>query len=1053
KRHPPMKPTPRAKFGYNARTFSTSNKDSVAISSLINADITLKVLYEAHGQGLEKDDKAILSATLRTATTVVTKLEALLMKYQRLAGDAGIPRIGADMKRHAAKCSSCGKKFALLSRETNCFLTAVDVATDEGHLPHAIKNEILAAVGPTTRLAVTTAGIIMGKLKHVLASIVAHYEYHDDMDSNESDSNDGPTPLQSSLPSPSAPPMLSLADECTSRKSTQPLLRSSKTHLTEKKCGVPAQAIQSILSLMVLLDAIPSHEDMPNVVSVLSSSHDGDDLNPLTADNIAHDAATDDEGVHPNLEDEGARENPPDGASTTNEADSRTASSSDTSPSKQHKPSHDEFDPTLEVEDRGPSSEAAASAQTTSYYVTLFRKASDRYRLNVHPHHGVIRVTSIMRGTNFSSRFADFNVQSIVSDAVRLCFVHRSDVVYQFASDALKDEFCALVEAYKLAHPHVVPRRLPLVPLLKGERKMHMSRFPATAVLAGDCHVRGIVMVTNYRLLFLPLEENCPALVEMPLFAIVSVLRGVVNGFNKDPTNRLQTTLAFTCKDVRALRLDVDEDRVEHLHALVHHLAECTQRNNPVHFLMTPTTPDAVVDIPHFAFSYAMTNFPIDGWQFAAISREYDRLGLRDNAEFQCIDNENGDVCDSYPPTLVLPAALSQSSIASAAGFRAKNRLPVVTWIHPVHNSVLARSSQPLLGRILSGTSCNMDESIVKFYRNLPGTSKPFYIFDARKSKAATGNRLMGKGGVETSENYDGAIIYHLDIANMYKMQSSYLGTALPPSTTCQSITSCSVALAKICIVPEYDKTWWSAVEVRLLYSLPAYALATRWFEHLHLILDGASRIARVLEVEGASALVHCSDGWDRTCQLVCLAQIMLDPYYRTLHGFATLVEKDWCLFGHKRLGGNRGKDPMRDKMSPVFFQFLDAVYQMVAQFPNAFEFNEHCLLHVANALTSGLYGTFVYDSYQHRKLANVEARTVSVWTPLCAASSFFLNPDYTPVHGPLWVWTGHQALKLWANYFFQHHEIQATHVTNAKSPAFTALGQNDVETMDPPLE
>lgn len=44
----------------------------------------------------------------------------------------------------------------------------------------------------------------------------------------------------------------------------------------------------------------------------------------------------------------------------------------------------------------------------------------------------------------------------------------------------------------------------------------------------------------------------------------------------------------------------------------------------------------------------------------------------------------------------------------------------------------------------------------------------------------------------------------------------------------------------------------------------------------------------------GVTALVHCSDGWDRTSQLVALAQVMLDPFYRTIAGFAVLVEKDW---------------------------------------------------------------------------------------------------------------------------------------------------------------
>jgi hypothetical protein len=54
------------------------------------------------------------------------------------------------------------------------------------------------------------------------------------------------------------------------------------------------------------------------------------------------------------------------------------------------------------------------------------------------------------------------------------------------------------------------------------------------------------------------------------------------------------------------------------------------------------------------------------------------------------------------------------------------------------------------------------------------------------------------------------------------------------------------------------------------------------------------------------NCLVHCSDGWDRTSQLCSLAQIIIDPYYRTIKGFMVLVEKDWIYFGHqfaKRIG------------------------------------------------------------------------------------------------------------------------------------------------------
>lgn len=46
----------------------------------------------------------------------------------------------------------------------------------------------------------------------------------------------------------------------------------------------------------------------------------------------------------------------------------------------------------------------------------------------------------------------------------------------------------------------------------------------------------------------------------------------------------------------------------------------------------------------------------------------------------------------------------------------------------------------------------------------------------------------------------------------------------------------------------------------------------------------GAVTIARFVD-KGAAALVHCSDGWDRTSQLTSLAQLLLDPFYRTITG------------------------------------------------------------------------------------------------------------------------------------------------------------------------
>ena len=51
---------------------------------------------------------------------------------------------------------------------------------------------------------------------------------------------------------------------------------------------------------------------------------------------------------------------------------------------------------------------------------------------------------------------------------------------------------------------------------------------------------------------------------------------------------------------------------------------------------------------------------------------------------------------------------------------------------------------------------------------------------------------------------------------------------------------------------------------------------------------------------EKRSVLVHCSDGWDRTAQTCSLAGILLDPYYRTIHGFQVCDLKLLCRGKYK---------------------------------------------------------------------------------------------------------------------------------------------------------
>lgn len=77
----------------------------------------------------------------------------------------------------------------------------------------------------------------------------------------------------------------------------------------------------------------------------------------------------------------------------------------------------------------------------------------------------------------------------------------------------------------------------------------------------------------------------------------------------------------------------------------------------------------------------------------------------------------------------------------------------------------------------------------------------------------------------------------------------------------------------------------------RHLYNLHLY---------IQFVLAGAIQVADKLASGKNSALIHCSDGWDRTAQLTSLALLMLDSFYRTTKGFEVLIEKEWLSFGHK---------------------------------------------------------------------------------------------------------------------------------------------------------
>lgn len=146
------------------------------------------------------------------------------------------------------------------------------------------------------------------------------------------------------------------------------------------------------------------------------------------------------------------------------------------------------------------------------------------------------------------------------------------------------------------------------------------------------------------------------------------------------------------------------------------------------------------------------------------------------------------------------------------------------------------------------------------------------------------------------------------------------------------------------------------------------------WLWQLRQLFQLSGAVVDLLDLQGSSVLLSLEDGWDVTSQISSLAQICLEPYYRTLEGFRILVEKEWLGMGHKfQQRSNLAATPQQG-FTPTFLQFLDAVHQLQKQFPLAFEFNDYYLRFVAYHSVSCRFRTFLFDSELQRAEIGVTA-------------------------------------------------------------------------------
>ncbi|KAK2881852.1 hypothetical protein Q8A73_022362 [Channa argus] len=481
--------------------------------------------------------------------------------------------------------------------------------------------------------------------------------------------------------------------------------------------------------------------------------------------------------------------------------------------------------------------------------------------------------------------------------------------------------------------------------------------------------LRGTVTVTNYRLFFKCMDREPTFVLDLPL--------GVVSRVEKigSASSRGDVSYGLVCKDMRNLRF-------------AHKQMEDTLRKSIFEVLMKFAFPVSN-GLQIFAFEYGQV-FPENGWKVYDAVSEYKRQGIPNESWRITKVNDHYDLCDTYPSTLAVPVNIPDEELKRVAAFRAKGRIPVLSWIHPESQATVTRCSQPMVG--VNGKRSKEDEKYLQAIMDANAQSHKLFIFDARPSVNAAANKMKG-GGYESEDAYQNAELVFLDIHNIHVMRES-------------------LRKLKDVVYPNIeDSHWLSNLE------------STHWLEHIKLILAGALRIADKVESGKTSVVVHCSDGWDRTAQLTSLAMLMLDGYYRTIRGFEVLLEKEWLSFGHRfqlRIGHGDKNHTDADR-SPVFIQFIDCVWQLTRQFPAAFEFNEYFLVTILEHLYSCLFGTFLCNSEQQRLKEEIPKRTVSLWSYINSQMEEFTNPLYVNYSNHvLFPVVSLRHLELWVGYYIR---------------------------------
>ncbi|XP_062898868.1 myotubularin-related protein 12 isoform X1 [Mobula hypostoma] len=372
--------------------------------------------------------------------------------------------------------------------------------------------------------------------------------------------------------------------------------------------------------------------------------------------------------------------------------------------------------------------------------------------------------------------------------------------------------------------------------------------------------------------------------------------------------NRIPEKLLLYCKDFRVfqfgLRYSKEEDARRLIRGIVHHCLNPTSLKCLFAFSYVGTTGGLKVG-PGAAEEPPTVMFETKvDWKV-----ELDRTGgLLSNRVISI--NENYHICTRLPQFFVVPSSITDDDIKKYKG----KGIPLWCWSHSSGCALMKMAAIP---ETADDSTSQMDKGWIDRLLHVLGETHPLN----------------------------------------HTVRTEVLSTSLPSLQDIQA----SYSRFKQLFLMDNAADFWES-DIKWLSTIENAS----WLEIIRQCLKKALDVVECLEHKNTSVVLVEENCSDLCCVIASLVQVIMDPHFRTITGFQSLIQKEWLMGCHcflDRCNHLRGND----KEAPVFLLFLECIWQLLQQYPPAFEFTETYLTILSDSMHVPIFSTFLFNS-PHQK-------------------------------------------------------------------------------------